>query len=656
LRLALQQDPRGRGNFSGILQAEQYAAGSANLSLPKLAFTGSIGGAWRFDGNALLSGPLPGGFVTALKLPIDGRYDGRNFAFYSSCQTVGFDALKYNALTLGRQSFRLCPDQGSILQTGAAPLISGNAPSLAIDGRYAGSRFTARGRNIRFNLNRGFVADNVAATWGDAPIRVTAPIVRFDFTNGFASQNIHVETGTPDALTVFDIPTLTGRLTEDGARGKLAGAAGQIANVPLLMTEALGDWRLIDGDFAVEGSLRVDDAAQTDRFKTMRVPDVLLTFEDGVVNMLGNLHEPTTGRKVAGLDIRHIVADGAGRALLAVDDLTFDSQLQPELLTPLTLGVIQNVNGSVYGDGTIIWDTKRDGVTSTGNFGTKNLDFAAAFGPVRGLQTDIKFSDLLALETSDIQEARIGSVNPGVAALDGIVKYRLLADQKVQIEGGSWPFAGGELTIRPTIWDFGVETKRELILEVKGLEIAKFLATLDLGNLSATGVFDGTLPMVFDADGGQIVGGELIARPGGGNVSYIGELTYKDLSPYANFAFDALRSIDYTGLRIGMRGNLAGEIITDINFEGIKQGAAAKRNFITRQLADIPIKFNIRIEAPFFELFGSVRSFYDPQYLVERNRVEILRRIKENGAANDAEIKASGTVSLAPALSADKPQ
>ena len=245
---------------------------------------------------------------------------------------------------------------------------------------------------------------------------------------------------------------------------------------------------------------------------------------------------------------------------------------------------------------------------------------------MRGLKTELVFSDLLGLETFPTQIAKIQSINPGVEALNGVIKYRLLPGQKVEIEGGSWPFAGGELRVRHTIWDMAVDTPRELVLEVDNIQVGQFIEQFDLSNVTATGVFDGKLPMVFDADGGKIIGGELIAKAGGGNISYIGDLSYKDLSFFANFAFDALRSIDYTGLRIGMNGQLGGEIITDITFEGIKQGKGAHQNFITKQIADVPIKFNIRIEASFFELFGSVKSFYDPEVLVQQNLVEIQRR------------------------------
>ena len=83
----------------------------------------------------------------------------------------------------------------------------------------------------------------------------------------------------------------------------------------------------------------------------------------------------------------------------------------------------------------------------------------------------------------------------------------------------------------------------------------------------------------------------------------------------ANFAFDALKSMDYRQMRIDMDGPLDGEIVTRVGFEGIRQGAAAKRNFLTQQIAKLPIRFNVNLRAPFYQLVTSMRSLYDPAYV-----------------------------------------
>ena len=40
---------------------------------------------------------------------------------------------------------------------------------------------------------------------------------------------------------------------------------------------------------------------------------------------------------------------------------------------------------------------------------------------------------------------------------------------------------------------------------------------------------------------------------------------------------------------------------------------------ITKQLARIPIKFNVSITAEFLKLIGSIRGIYDPSYAAERD-------------------------------------
>lgn len=558
--------------------------------MPGLAFNGRPGGTWTFGGQARLSGPLPGGMISGLSLPIDGRYDGRGFELYNSCQNVRFDSAKISSLTLRGQSLRLCPDGGgSMLAMGAT-----------------GTRFATNISNFAAN-----------GMLGSTPISTNSTNVRFNLNDGFTAREVKVTLGRDTGMTTFNIATLTGDFGGSAIAGTLSGGAGQIANVPLLIDDAAGNWRYLNNVLNFDASLRVLDAADVDRFQPMSVPDMILSLENGVISAIGNITEPKTGAKVAGVDIRHVLETATGRALLAVDGLRFNDALQPEMLTPLTLGVIANVDGAIYGDGLIEWNG--DGVRSTGRFATRNMNLAAAFGPVEGLTSEIVFTDLLGLETGPGQQAMLASVNPGIPALNGTIAYQLLPDQQVAIEAGRWPFAGGELILEPTILDFGIEKERRLTFRVVGVDAEKFLAGYDFQNLRVTGVFDGTLPMVFNQDGGRIVGGALVSRPGGGEVSYLGELAYEDMGTFANFAFNALRSIRYSTLTIGVGGNLDGEIVTDISFTGLQQGSGAKRNFITKQLARIPIKFNVSVKAEFLKLIGSIRGLYDAQYAAEQS-------------------------------------
>jgi hypothetical protein len=65
-------------------------------------------------------------------------------------------------------------------------------------------------------------------------------------------------------------------------------------------------------------------------------------------------------------------------------------------------------------------------------------------------------------------------------------------------------------------------------------------------------------------------------------------------------------------MRIGLDGRLEGEIVTRVKIDGVKQGMGAKTNFITKRLANLPIRFDVNVRAPFMQLLSSFKSLYDP--------------------------------------------
>jgi hypothetical protein len=332
-----------------------------------------------------------------------------------------------------------------------------------------------------------------------------------------------------------------------------------------------------------------------------------------------------------------VLASGTGAAHLAVSGITFGDGFQPEELTPLTFGVIADVRGTVRGSGDIAWTP--EGVTSTGRFATDRADLAAAFGPVAGLKGEVVFTDLLGLESAPSQVATVASINPGVEVTDGRIDYQLLPGLRIKVNDGRWPFAGGTLTLRPTLLDFGAQQQRRLTFHVEGAEARQFLQQFDFKNLDATGVFDGELPMVFDQTGGRIENGTLTVREGGGSLAYLGELTKEDLGTWGNIAFQALRSLRYRNLDVVMNGPLAGEMITEVRFAGVSQGEGAKSNFLIRRLQRLPFVFNIRIKAPFRGLIDSAASFYDPKRLIERNLPALLE--EQNKRTNPPAVPSS---------------
>ncbi|MBI0473897.1 hypothetical protein D9601_00780 [Sphingomonas sp. MA1305] len=581
-----------------------YAVEDARLALTPIRLALQDGGALRLTTRAQLSGPLAGsGRVDGLTVPVDLRRDGWGaIVINPGCTPLALRRLVLSGLTLDPVATRVCaPGEGLVRSVGGR--IDGGA-------RLGTTHLTGRLGGTPLDL----AATGATLGLGD---------------RGFTVAGLAVRLGSAERVTRIDIADLAGRVTDGGVAGTFAGGAGQIGAVPLLLGEAAGDWRFRGGVLALTGALTVRDAADVPRFNPMNGRDVALTVADGAIRATGTLAEPTTGTRVADVVIAHRLSTGEGRADLTVPGITFAKTFQPDLLTTLTKGVVADVDGVVTGEGHIAWSAA--GVTSTGQFATTGLNLAAALGPVTGITTTIHFTDLLALESAPGQVATIKTVNPGIAVNDGTIRYQTLAGSRVRVESGTWPFAGGQLTLLPTTLDFSTDQPRRMTFRIRGAAADQFLQQFDFKNLDATGIFDGELPMVFDTTGGRIEGGHLTVREGGGGLAYVGELTQKDLGFWGNLAFQALRSLRYRSLTITMNGPLAGEMVTQVRFAGVTQGKGAKSNFLIRRLQRLPFVFNVQIKAPFRGLLDSAQSFYDPSRLIQRNLPALLEEQRKQG-------------------------
>lgn len=587
---------RSGGGVQAHLAMADYAAGASHLAVPELALVQRPDGALGFAGTIRASGKLPGGSADNLVLPVSGAYAGGRLALWRECTAVRFDRLQYASLTLQRQGLTLCPASGQpILQYG------GNGLRLAV----------------------GAPALRLTGTLGATAIALRSGPVGFAYPGTLTARQLDVALGPPETAQRFLISDLTADVGGEIA-GRFTGADARLFSVPIDVLGATGSWRYAGGRLTLEdAAFRVEDRNVADRFQPLISRDGTMTLADNIVTASATLREPASDRLVTIADIRHDLTSGTGHADLAVPGIVFDDKLQPGAnclaadaskvpgLSCNLFGVVANVSGTVTGSGRIDWD--QQGVTSSGRFSSDALDFAAAFGPVKGASGTVEFSDLLGLTTAPGQRIHVASINPGVEVTDGDVTFELHGGQTLAVQGGAWPFMGGTLSLEPVAITFGASEVRRYVLTISGLDAARFIERMDLENISATGLFDGTIPVVFDAGGtGRVENGLLTSRAPGGNVAYVGALTYENMGTMANFAFDALRSLDYRQMRVEMNGNLTGEIITRLRFDGVSQGAGTKQNFITRQIGKLPFRFDVNIRASFYELMTNLKSLYDP--------------------------------------------
>ena len=578
------------------LSMEEYRAGDSRLAIPQLAVAQAPGGTIGLAGEIRTSGPLPGGFARGLTLPVKGSYDGARLALWNECTRVGFQRLAYANLELDQRSITLCPAKGRpILTAGSGGVrLAAGVPSLELDGRLAGT-----------------------------PIAIRSGPVGFALPGTLSARSLNVTLGSAGSTASFAISELKARLGKD-IGGTFSGADIGLAAVPLDLRETRGDWSYANGALVLsDGAFELHDRNDDPRFEPVVARGATLRLEDNRIAAVARLREPETDQVVTDVAIEHDLGSGTGFADLDVPGITFGKALQPSDLTRLAFGVIARADGVVTGTGRIDWGP--GGVTSTGAFSSDDLDFAAAFGPVEGASGTIRFDDLLGLTTAPGQQIAVRTVNPGIAIDGGTVDFALKDGELISVAGANAPFLGGTITLRGLDIAIGTEEERAYVFDIRGLDASQLIERLELGNINATGIFDGSITVLFDAQGnGRIVDGLLVSRPPGGNVAYVGELSYEDLSPYANFAFDALRSLDYEELQVAVEGPLTGEILTKLRFRGIGQGEGADSNFITRRIAQLPLEFRVNITAPFFALVSNLRSFFDPAFVRDPRTLGLL--------------------------------
>jgi len=600
--------------LAGTARLSDYRAGEARLGATPLRFAWD-GRRARFDTIMRIDGPVSGGFVHGLKLPVRGiATTGVALIVDSGCQPVSFRQLQLASFTFEATRLSVC----------GQPIVARSGGVMRIDASSGSVRLA------------GHTKDGAQVVLSAARLRVTQA--------GFTAAGADAALGPADRQTHFAIARLDGQFARTGLAGKFAGASGAIANVPLNIADASGAWTFAGSLLHLKGDFHVSDAAAATRFNPLSTDDASLDLKDSVIRATAPLRGPSSKAEIAGINVEHDLASGAGRALLDVKGITFTPKgLQPEKLTPLTLGVIANVVGTISGDGRIDWGPQ--GVTSGGTFGTDRIDLAAAFGPVTGIKGQLHFTDLLGLISAPDQEATIAEINPGVEVANGVVHYQLTGRSRVKVSDATWPFAGGTLRLDPTTLDFGAEAERHLTFRIDGLDAAAFVQQLDFPNISATGIFDGVLPMIFDQNGGRIEAGQIVARKTGGTLAYIGELSNAELGTMGKLAFDALKAIRYSSLDISLDGRLDGEMVSRVRFTGVRE-ATPEQSLITRLIRNLPFRFNIQIRAPFRGLVGSARAYMDPRLLLNQAQLPAPSPRPQSATPGEPSIqtKESGTV------------
>jgi hypothetical protein len=259
------------------------------------------------------------------------------------------------------------------------------------------------------------------------------------------------------------------------------------------------------------------------------------------------------------------------------------------------------------------------GLQSDASVDVEGLTFqgpGVAVAQTRDVTGTLTFSELIPLTSEGVQELRIGALDlRALQLVDGVVRFDMPGDDTVGIASATFPWFGGRLFA--TDGGVGFDGSTAIALEASGIELGTVLSYIDVNGLSGEGRIGGRLPLrseglsiVID-DGVLTSEGPGVIRYVGGAADAIGEA-----NEGARLAADIIEEIRYDRLVAGIDGQLDGDLLLNLRFEGasdvdLDAGGAA-------EVVRAPVILRANIEVPVRTLFDQARLSLDEGRLIER--------------------------------------
>ncbi|MEM8920061.1 MAG: YdbH domain-containing protein, partial [Pseudomonadota bacterium] len=354
--------------------------------------------------------------------------------------------------------------------------------------------------------------------------------------------------------------------------GDISGVSAMFGDIQ--MDQGVAGYRLAGGGGAsLSGGLsdvsaQFRDGADTQRFAPMAFSGGG-DLAGGVAAFTGRFFDDESGVSIAAGAGRHELETGSGLFSLTPTPLVFRrGGLQPADLVPRLRGVAANVEGRVDVSGVVSWT--RENVESTALVLVSDLGFATAgAGVFEGVNARVGLDDVLNVRSPPGQVATIARLNPGVPIEDGRLRFQLLGPGQIELESAVWPFAGGSLAILPTIWDTDAE-ENLVTAEARDLDLSDIVERFNIPDAVAIGRVSGRFPMAFGVGGVAVKDAALQADESGGTLQYLGDIgaAASDTDRSVKLFFDAVKNFKYRVLRIGLDGDVAGEMTLSLALEG----------------------------------------------------------------------------------------
>ncbi len=315
-------------------------------------------------------------------------------------------------------------------------------------------------------------------------------------------------------------------------------------------------------------------------------------------------------------DGEHHFDSASGSSTFVFDRLVFVKRgIQPETLAPVLRGVVDSATGAATGVATFTWASGE--LTSKAAVGFEDVTFA---GPTRiveetaKLNGEISFSQLWPVATDGVQTVSVESVSfyVPIPLKNGTISFDLPGDETLHVYKAEFPWFGGALGVYEA--DMSIAGDQATVpLRAENIDLEQILAFIDVEGLSGEGILSGVLPLVVEDGKAKIVGGVLESN-GPGVVSYVGQAAEQASAAgeQPRTAFDLLRDLRYTALKVTVDGPLDGRLDFRMEFSG---EGTLRRN---QQDVRVPVKYNITLDAALLELLNQAALSRDISLQIER--------------------------------------
>lgn len=286
-------------------------------------------------------------------------------------------------------------------------------------------------------------------------------------------------------------------------------------------------------------------------------------------------------------------------------------------LAPAFASQLPTARGGISGHVKVrLRDEEKAPYSLSGELNLDGLDLERSETRLEGLDGKIRFAGPDPWHTPGKQELRFALLDLVGALHDGAIRFEARGTE-VQLTSFEAGWAGGQVAIRGR---FDVMNREgTMTVEVTQVDLEHLLNELDIADLSGTGRISGAMPLVLSGDELR-VNAALAASPAGGLIRWrpaAGAAKRLGLTGDLAVVADALEDYHYEELKVGLEGDLAGDVVMQLGLKGSNPAYESGR----------PVHLDLQVETNVpATLLASRAATRIPEALERRLRERVSRR------------------------------